>query len=334
MRILIAEDDQALGNLLVRSLRAGVEPVRAGKPGEPASPSTSLLPECELSRDGNEAVSAFLRREPDLIILDLQLPGRSGLEVLEIVRKLSASCLILVLSGRAESETRTACLDLGADDCLQKPFSLGELRARCRALLRRSGITEQTLAQARLEASTLRLGSLCLERTRRVVALEGRPLHLTNREYALLEQLVLAKGAAVSRGELMAAVWGGEAGATNALDVHMAALRRKLLACPGRFAIATERGAGFRAVPDLPSRALGQGDAGMVVPQSMSFGENTLRDLEDRLEDSLKDSSDHGPGPGLEADTESGVTAQAAVLGFTHRGLTQADAAGEIGATR
>ena len=256
MRVLIAEDDRALNSFLHRGLSQGLEAV-----------------EVEIAFDGETAIESFLRQEPDLLLLDLDLPGCSGMEVLELVRRLSPLCLVLVLSGRAETQTRVACLELGADDCMMKPFSLAELRARCRGLLRRrqaarelagwSGDLERDSVGSSVgspvnDACTLQLGALRMQRLERQVDVDGAPLHLTNREFGLLEQLLMASGAPVSRAALRQAVWGGKAVEGNVLDVHMAALRRKLCrdAQPDAYSdaggmparIETLRGTGFRLV--------------------------------------------------------------------------------------
>ena len=135
MRLLIAEDDKALGLFLSRGLEADGHRVR-------------------LAYDGGAAVEAFRQDLPDLTILDLNMPVKDGEQVLEEVRALDLDLPILVLTARQEVDTRVRCLDLGADDLMVKPFSLHELRARCRALLRRK-------REARLQ---LRAGDLELDR--------------------------------------------------------------------------------------------------------------------------------------------------------------------------
>ena len=135
MRLLIAEDDKALGLFLSRGLEADGHRVR-------------------LAYDGAAAVEAFRQEMPDLTILDLNMPVKDGEQVLEEVRALDADLPVLVLTARQEVDTRVRCLDRGADDLMIKPFSLHELRARCRALLRRK-------REARLQ---LRAGDLELDR--------------------------------------------------------------------------------------------------------------------------------------------------------------------------
>ncbi len=232
MRWLIAEDDKALARFLSRALPAAGDSV-------------------EVAGDGAEALASFTSQEPDLLILDLDLPLVPGGEVLRTVRALSPMCPVLVVSGQADDETRIACLNDGADDCLQKPFSLGELRARCTALLRRRHILDRQIAAeskraAAVEEPVLRHGQLEVERFGRAVRVAGKPLHLTNREFALLEHLMQAGERPVSRTALREHLWGSEAAVeTSVVDVHLGALRRKLAACPESPRIDTVRGAGF-----------------------------------------------------------------------------------------
>lgn len=231
MRWLIAEDDKALAHFLSRALPAAGDSV-------------------ELAGDGAEALALFTREEPDLLILDLDLPLVPGEEVLRTVRALSPMCPVLVVSGQADDETRITCLNDGADDCLQKPFSLGELRARCAALLRRRHLVDDHIAAENRGAAAgepvLRYGHLEVERFGRLVRVSGKPLHLTNREFALLEHLMQAGDRPVSRTALREHLWGSEAAVeTSVIDVHLGALRRKLAACPDSPRIDTVRGAGF-----------------------------------------------------------------------------------------
>lgn len=217
MRLLVAEDDKALGQFLRRGLEADGYRVR-------------------LAHDGGAALQAFREELPDLTILDLSLPVKDGERVLNEVRTLSAELPVMVLTARQEVETRVRCLDRGADDLMMKPFSLHELRARCRALLRRA-------REARL---ALRAGDLELNRLEHSARRAGRPVALTNREFALLEHLLLNRGHYVSRVELLDTVWNMEpAQSTNIVDVYVNYLRRKLNdPSPGKL-IRTVRGRGY-----------------------------------------------------------------------------------------
>jgi DNA-binding response OmpR family regulator len=223
MRLLIAEDDKALGLFLSRGLEADGHRVR-------------------LAHDGGSAVEAFRQDLPDLTILDLNMPVKDGEQVLQEVRSLDADLPVLVLTARQEVDTRVRCLDRGADDLMIKPFSLHELRARCRVLLRRK-------RDAKL---TLRVGDLELDRMERTARRSGESIELTNKEFALLEHLLLNRGQCVSRVELLESVWNFEpAQTTNIVDVYINYLRRKLKdPAPGRL-IRTMRGRGYFVPSDV-----------------------------------------------------------------------------------
>ena len=180
-----------------------------------------------LAYDGGAAVEAFRQEMPDLTILDLNMPVKDGEQVLEEVRALDADLPVLVLTARQEVDTRVRCLDRGADDLMTKPFSLHELRARCRALLRRK-------REARLQ---LRAGDLELDRLDHTARRGGRLIVLTNKEFALLEHLMLNRGAVrLARG---AAGLGLEHGA-GADHQH----RRRVCELPAAQARRTRRRAG------------------------------------------------------------------------------------------
>ncbi len=186
--------------------------------------------------DGEEAVQAFREDMPDLTILDLNLPVKDGEQALTEMRAIDPLLPVLVLTGRQEVETRIRCLDLGADDLMVKPFSLHELRARCRALLRRK-------REAKL---VLMVGDLEMGRLDHTVRRGGLPVMLTNKEFALLEHLLLHRGECVSRVELLDAVWNMEpAQTTNIVDVYVNYLRRKLKDPPPGHLLRTVRGQGY-----------------------------------------------------------------------------------------
>jgi DNA-binding response OmpR family regulator len=217
MRLLIADDDRALALFLSRGLEADGHRVR-------------------LVHDGAAAEKAFLEEMPDLTILDLNMPVKDGEQVLEAVRAVDGDLPILILTARQEMDTRVRCLDHGADDLMIKPFSLHELRARCRALLRRS-------RETRLR---LKIGSIELDRLDHSVRCDDQPVLLTNKEFGLLEYLMLNRGKCASRVELLDAVWNLDpAQTTNIVDVYINYLRRKLHdPAPGQF-IRTVRGQGY-----------------------------------------------------------------------------------------
>lgn len=222
MRILIAEDDKALGLFLSRGLEADGHRVR-------------------LAHDGGRAVEAFRQDLPDLTILDLNMPVKDGEQVLDEVRLVDADLPVLVLTARQEVDTRVRCLDHGADDLMIKPFSLHELRARCRVLLRRK-------REAKL---VLRAGDLEVDRMEHSAKRGGRSIELTNKEFALLEHLLMNRGQNVTRVELLESVWNFEpTQTTNIVDVYINYLRRKLKdPAPGRI-IRTVRGQGYMVPAD------------------------------------------------------------------------------------
>jgi len=233
MRILIAEDDKALGLFLTRGLEAEGHRVR-------------------VAGDGEQAVEAFRQDLPDLTILDLNLPVKDGEQALKEVRALDADLPVLVLTARQEVDTRVRCLDLGADD--------HELRARCRALLRRK-------REARLQ---LRAGDLELDRLDHTARRGAVSIVLTNKEFSLLEHLMLNRGQCVSRVELLDAVWNLEpAQTTNIVDVYVNYLRRKLNDPPPGQLIRTVRGQGY-TVPAEAAEAPTEAVVDLAVPEGLA----------------------------------------------------------------
>jgi DNA-binding response OmpR family regulator len=201
MRVLVVEDDRALGSLL----RQGME-----LEGHRVA----------LAEDGEAALARVAEDHPDLVLLDLSLPRRDGVEVLAEMRARHQDAAVLVLSGRVDRTARVQCLDMGADDYLAKPFSFFELRARCRALLRR---------RVQFADPMLRHGDLEVNRLNHRVTRAGQSISLTAKEYSLLEYLLQHQGECVSRSQLLAEVWqiATETG-TNVVDVYVNYLRRKL----------------------------------------------------------------------------------------------------------
>ncbi|AXC09528.1 Two-component system response regulator QseB [Acidisarcina polymorpha] len=227
MRILIAEDDAALGLFLKRGLEADGHQVR-------------------WTMDGDAATAAFIAETPDLTILDLNLPRRNGGEVLASIRALGDESPVLILTARQEMEVRISCLDAGADDCMIKPFSLEELRARCRALMRRRRETNLILRHSGLE----------LNRIDHTVKRDGQTIALTNKEFALLEFLLLHRGTCISRSTLLDRLWSAEAQTgTNVVDVYVNYLRRKLRDFPPDSIIQTVRGQGY-CIASNPLRSM------------------------------------------------------------------------------
>ena len=212
MRVLVVEDDPGISDLLVRGLRrAGYE--AAGVP------------------DGRQALAAV--PEPDVVLLDLGLPDLDGVEVCRRLRGRS-DVAIIVVTARGEEGDRVAALDEGADDYLVKPFGLAELLARIRAVLRR----------VRPGGEVLRHGPLTVDLRTRKVAVHGREVALTPKEFDILGCLAGDPGRVMTRQEILESAWDAHwYGPTKVLDVHVAALRRKL-GVPGL--IETAYGRGFR----------------------------------------------------------------------------------------
>lgn len=195
-----------------------------------------------LASSGEEALALAAARPPDVVILDLGLPGIDGIAVIERLREHS-NVPIIVLSVRENEADKVRALDVGADDYLTKPFGMDELLARLRAALRRHTLEPDT---AVIEAEQLRVDLRAKQ-----VFIDGEPVHLTRIEWSLVEVLVRNAGRLVSSRELLQQVWGPQYGTeTNYLRVYMTQLRRKLEANPARPRhFLTETGMGYRFVP-------------------------------------------------------------------------------------
>jgi DNA-binding response OmpR family regulator len=220
MRILVVEDEQKVAN----ALREGLEGERY---------------DVVVERTGENAFFRLTTEAFDLILLDLGLPGRDGLEILATLREKGVKTPVLVLTARDTLQDRVAGLDSGADDYLVKPFAFAELLARIRALLRRGRAAE---------SPRLAVGDLTMDLITRKVMRGGSPVELTVREFELLEYLMRYEGQVVSRETLARDVWKETARTTpldNVIDVHIARLRRKVdVERPVRL-IHTVRGVGF-----------------------------------------------------------------------------------------
>ena len=217
MRILIAEDDHVLADGLMRSLRA------AGAAVDHVS-------------TGSEAEAALLTsQEFDLLILDLGLPRLHGLDVLKNLRARGSNLPVLILTAADSVEERVKGLDYGADDYMAKPFSLQELEARVRALVRRGMGAASTV---------IRHGPLSYDQTGRVATIDGKMIDLSARELGLLEVLLQRSGRLVSKDQLVERLceWGEEV-SNNAIEVYIHRLRKKIEKGPIR--IATVRGLGY-----------------------------------------------------------------------------------------
>ena len=198
--------------------------------------------EVRVADTGPEGLRQAKVYEPDLVVLDLMLPGMDGFDVLESVRESGLTMPVLILSARGEEVDKVRGLRLGADDYVTKPFGLMELLARIEAVLRRGESTASEMA------GTIRVRDLEICTATRSVRKNGEPVELTPKEFDLLLELLRNDGAVVSRIDLMKTVWGHASTiVSRTVDTHVAELRRKLEADPARpKLILTVRKAGYR----------------------------------------------------------------------------------------
>lgn len=196
--------------------------------------------------DGPGAVEAARRRLPDLVLLDLMLPGMEGLEVFRLIR-LIGPVPVVMLTAIGEEEDRVAGLELGADDYVAKPFSPREVTARVKAVLNRAGTAANTSIGV---GPVLQAGELIVDVGARDVRLGGKPVTLTSRELDLLVFMMRHPRVVFRREELMEAVWGWAYGDTATVTVHMRRLREKTETCASKPArILTVWGVGYRFEP-------------------------------------------------------------------------------------
>ncbi len=204
--------------------------------------------------DGLTALEVARRERPDLIVLDLMLPGIDGYEVCRILRR-EMSVPILMLTARADEVDKIVGLEVGADDYLTKPFSMRELMARVKALLRRVRLIREELAAEDEKAGVLgtrgdilSAGDLVIDLTRREALRQGEPIRLKPKEYELLVCLVRNRGIVLSRDLILERVWGWDYdGGTRTVDVHVRWLREKIEPDPANPSrILTIRGIGYR----------------------------------------------------------------------------------------
>jgi DNA-binding response OmpR family regulator len=223
MHILIAEDDLPVAKFLSSALEAEHFEVR-------------------LATCGKEVLEMVDTGPCDLLILDLNLPDLSGLEVLRQVREKVPQLPVLILTGNARVEDRVGGLESGADDYVTKPFAFSELLARIRALLRRGTLPFE---------SVLHSMDLELDRVKRIVRRNGNFIELTPKEFALLEYLMLNAGQNVSRSSIIHDVWKLSSDTmTNVVDVYINYLRKKIDVDTTERLIHTVRGAGYRIGPN------------------------------------------------------------------------------------
>jgi DNA-binding response OmpR family regulator len=219
MKILLVEDEQQIADYLEMSLSAEYFAV-------------------DVAPDGETGMEMALHNNYDLVILDNMLPGKTGIEICRAVRSSGKMYPILILSARSETTTKIELLDAGADDYLSKPFSLQELIARVRALLRRP---------RRMETTVLSIDDLILDTQRHAVKRGKTEVALTRKEFALLEYLMKNEDSTVSRGMLMEHVWSTSMDPfSNTIESHILSLRKKLNVGTKRRLIHTVSGVGYR----------------------------------------------------------------------------------------
>jgi DNA-binding response OmpR family regulator len=199
---------------------------------------------------GDEALAVARETDPDLIVLDVMMPGRDGLEVVRTLRG-ESTVPILLLSARGEEMDRVIGLEVGADDYLTKPFAMRELLARVRAMLRR----RRMAADTPLVTDALVVGDVVVDARRHEATVRGEPLTLTAKEFGLLAYLARNPGIVLSREALLREVWGYDHPMdTRTIDVHVSSLRHKLEEDPANpRRIVTVRGLGYRLVPVDPA---------------------------------------------------------------------------------
>ena len=226
-RVLLVEDDRNIvdlvrSNLLIRGFAVIV------------------------SSSGSDVMSLFATHQPEIVLLDLMLPGMDGFDVCRDLRA-ESSVGIIVISARRGEQDKVRALNLGADDYLTKPFGIDELLARITALLRRSRTVDPPLPAG----PPLTFGSVTIDLDAQRVTREGRDVHLTPTEFALLRELAVAPGKLHSHASLLRSVWGpGYETATEYTRVYVRRLRAKLESPDGPPLIVTEPRAGYRLIPD------------------------------------------------------------------------------------
>ena len=218
MHLLVIEDERALCETIVRSLRRQAYSV-------------------DYCYDGEKALELLGVERYDLVLLDLNLPGKDGMTVLRTLRQSDRETRVLILSARSEVEDKVAGLDAGANDYLAKPFHLAELEARIRSLTLRHFTQQDVL---------LSCGELTFDTRSRTAAVRGEALTLTRKETGILEYLMVHQGRPVSQEELMDHVWDNSVdNFSNSIRVHISALRKKLRTALGYDPIRNRIGEGY-----------------------------------------------------------------------------------------
>lgn len=223
MRLLIVEDEIELCDTVAKTLyRAGYE--------------------VDTCYDGSEALDYILAENYDLIVLDLNLPGMDGMELLKELRKKNEETKVLILSARSQIADKVEGLDAGANDYMEKPFHLQELEARIRSLTRRKFVQKDVC---------LTCGGIRFDTKKREAYAKGEFVALTRKENGILEYLLLNQGRPVSQEELIEHVWDASADSfSGSIRVHMSSLRKKLKAVLGYDPIVNKIGEGYKVVED------------------------------------------------------------------------------------
>ena len=219
MKLLIVEDEKELCDTVAKSLySAGYE--------------------VDTCYDGNEALEYIFAEDYDLIVLDLNLPGTDGMDILRELRRTNEETKVLILSARSQIADKVEGLDAGANDYMEKPFHLQELEARIRSLTRRKFVQKDIC---------LKCGEIEFDTKKREVCAKGEPVSLTRKENGILEYLLLNQGRPVSQEELIEHVWDASADSfSGAVRVHMSSLRKKLKAVLGYDPIVNKVGEGYK----------------------------------------------------------------------------------------
>ena len=223
MRLLIVEDEKELCDTVAKSLySAGYE--------------------VDTCYDGDEALDYIFAESYDLIVLDLNLPGMDGMELLKELRKKNEETKVLILSARSQIADKVEGLDAGANDYMEKPFHLQELEARIRSLTRRKFVQKDVC---------LTCGGIKFDTKKREAYANGEFVALTRKENGILEYLLLNQGRPVSQEELIEHVWDASADSfSGSIRVHMSSLRKKLKAVLGYDPIVNKIGEGYKVVED------------------------------------------------------------------------------------
>ena len=218
MRLLIVEDEKQICDMVAKSLYG-------------------VGYEVDTCYDGEEALECILTEDYDLIVLDLNLPGMDGMEILRELRRKNEETKVIILSARGQIADKVEGLDAGANDYLSKPFHLAELEARIRSLTRRQFIQRDVCLQC---------GKITYDTKSRIATVDGVAINLTRKETGVLEYLMLHQGRPVSQEELIEHVWDSSVDSfSNSIRVHISALRKKLRAVLGYDPIRNRIGEGY-----------------------------------------------------------------------------------------